>query len=525
MPTSKQIQQYAKHPKLFRRDLRVDVNGSVCNFGDVMDPWQREDFNAMDDAMRYCSGQTQDKPEAMYHYRGRARGHSKTTDLAVIVIWVMLFATRQLRGYAYAEDRDQAKLLKNSIEQLLRLNPWLAEVLEVQASAVVHIKENLPGAGSTLSIEASNVASSYGILPDFIIADELCHWEHDKGQELWTSILSSAAKRDRCLLCAISNAGWMTDWQWDIVCAMQDDPAWNYVHLEGVKASWLNDKRLESQRKMMPEVAYRRLWENQWSSGGGDALLPEAIEAAFKAELLPMTGNEPGYSFVAGVDLSKVRDHTAIVVLGVPDDGKVGRIRLANHWTYKPTHDNPTLHLEVVQKLLELDETYALRYVGFDSYESSYPIQALEADGGKWRRSQYHYRQQPFAREIPPSPSNQRLFTLHTLEAFNDRRLDLYPCEPLKTDLYKLRAEEKSYGVKLECKRDKDGHGDTYSAFAVALLLATEVAAEPPLMMDDLLSGDGANYASQFAQRVKEYEAEQRWLAEPEPNYYPGGQL
>lgn len=121
--------------------------------------------------------------------------------------WVLAFATRPLRGYAFAADRDQAGLLKDAMATIVRLNPWLGTILDVQKNLVLNIASDHPGQSSKLEIFTSDVASSYGILPDFIIADELTHWEGDGS--LWHSLISSAAKRTNCLLCVITNAGYM----------------------------------------------------------------------------------------------------------------------------------------------------------------------------------------------------------------------------------------------------------------------------------------------------------------------------
>ena len=97
---------------------------------------------------------------------------------------------------------------------IVRLNPWLGGILDVQKNLVVNIAAGHPGEGGRLDIFTSDVASSWGILPDLIIADELCHWEGDGS--LWHSIISSAAKRKNCLLCVISNAGFIDSWQWPV---------------------------------------------------------------------------------------------------------------------------------------------------------------------------------------------------------------------------------------------------------------------------------------------------------------------
>ena len=231
----------------------------------------------------------------------------------------MSFAARPIKATAFAADKDQARLLRDAMETLIRLNPWLAGVLTVEAHRVVVTAQGHPGEGGTLTIEASDVGSSYGILPDLIIADELVHWQGDSG--LWHSLISSAAKRSNCLLVVISNAGFADSWQWAVREAARTDEAWHFSQLDGPRASWLSPERLAEQRRMLPAVAYARLWGNQWSSGGGDALTPADIAVAFVEGLQPMAGSEPGWLFVAGIDLGLTRDGSAVVVLAVPDGG------------------------------------------------------------------------------------------------------------------------------------------------------------------------------------------------------------
>ena len=77
-----------------------------------------------------------------------ARGHSKTTDIAVCA-WAMAFATRPLKGYAYAADKDQAQLLRQAMQTLVRLNDWLGSILSVDAHSVLNTGRPQPGEGGT----------------------------------------------------------------------------------------------------------------------------------------------------------------------------------------------------------------------------------------------------------------------------------------------------------------------------------------------------------------------------------------
>src|SRR5690606_31251604 len=88
---SKLFNRYAADPAAFRDDLNVDVNGSVKRFGDIMDPWQRDDFALLDPGLKLCNGRSE-KPAINRVYFERPRGHSKTTDLAVTVCWALAFA-------------------------------------------------------------------------------------------------------------------------------------------------------------------------------------------------------------------------------------------------------------------------------------------------------------------------------------------------------------------------------------------------------------------------------------------------
>lgn len=464
------FQRYATDPEAFRRDLLIDVDGSVRKFGDVQDDWQRSDFLSLDPALLRVTGRSNDDAK-MRAFLERPRGHSKTQDLAIISSAALAFATRPLRGYCFATDQQQANLLKDAIARIVRLNPWLATIISVQRDGVVNIADKHPGKGSKLEIFTSDVGSSYGILPDLIVADELCNWSGDGS--LWDSLLSSAAKKRNCLLVIISNAGFCDSWQWKIREAARTDDAWIFSRLEGPRASWLDEKRLEEQRRMLPQIAFSRLWENCWSSGGGDCLLPSDVAIAFKSDLQPMTGNEPDFNFVAGVDLGLTRDCSAVVTLGIGKFGspQAGKIQLANHklWIPKPGYK---INLTDIENYInELDQQYNLQTVGFDPWQAEHLAQRLEANAKHRRRQQRLFRAKPWMQEVPPTGTNLRETASLLIESFQDFRLHLYPCEPLRRDLLKLRVEEKSYGFRLTSPRDETGHGDSVSAFGLALLV------------------------------------------------------
>lgn len=522
MISAKLYQRYAADPSAFRDDLHVDVDGIARRLGEVQDDWQRDDFAAIDPALLRCSGRSTDSTAKMRVYLERGRGHSKTTDLAVTCCYALAFATRPIRGYAFAADKDQAALLKDAMHTIVRLNPWLGKLLDVQKGLVLNIAKSHPGAGSRLDIFTSDVGSSYGILPDLIIADELCHWQASATSEndgaLWHSIISSAAKRSNCLLCVISNAGFIDSWQWAVREAARTDDAWHFSRLDGPVASWLTPARLAEQERMLPAIAFARLWGNQWSSGGGDALLPSDIEAAFNPDLQPMTGGEPGWVFAAGVDLGLTRDGASVVVLAVTNDGRAGKIRLAHHKLWRPQRGQKINLLDVERHILDLDAKYRLEFVGFDPWQMEHLAQTLEADSGRRSRNlRRHFYLQPWCREIAPTAANLREQATLVIECFNDRRLQFFPCEPLRRDLHKLRVVEKGTSFRMESPRDADGHGDNYSAFANALVITHELAGQCRVITAPTFDGPGhesfsARMSRLWQQRVAEHQREQEYL-------------
>src|SRR5262249_46755310 len=151
-------------------------------------------------------------------------------------------------------DRDQAALDRNHVARLVALNPWLGALIDVQQWRIVNKRT-----GSALDIISSDAPSSYGLLIDFAICDEVTIWP--KG-DFSDSIAPAAAKRANCLLLCIGNAGFQDSWQWSLREAVRHDAAWLFSRLEGCVASWITPDNLDEQRRLLPAVAFLRLWCN-----------------------------------------------------------------------------------------------------------------------------------------------------------------------------------------------------------------------------------------------------------------------
>jgi phage terminase large subunit-like protein len=467
MLSPERIPLYFASPAAFRDDLIVEIDGQPFRFGDRMAEFQKSDFAACDSGWLRCVGAPIEGTPRMRAYFERPRGHSKTTDIAAMVIWALVFARQLTGGYAAAADRDQGRLLIEQIQTCLRRNELLATILDLQANKAVNVAQKLPGYGSSLQVLASDVGSSYGILPSFVVCDELTHWQGDG--DLFHSLISSAAKKDNAFLAIITNSGRNRGacWQWSVRSHAATSPSWIFSSLSGPDPRFLSDEQQEELRRMLPGAVYGRLVENIWSAGG-DALSGDDIAACI-TQAGPMCGDEPGYVFVGGLDLSTKRDFSGYCVVGVHRQSQ--RLRLARCQSWAPAGKSGSVDLDAVKMaVIESHKQYRLKKCAFDPFQAHLlQIQAHKEAGV------------PFE-EMTFNGQNLTRMASSVLEVFKSRQIDLYKDPRLISDLQRLNIVEKSFGWKLEADRSAaagGGHADRAMALAIALPAALELLRRP----------------------------------------------
>ena len=480
------LARLAGDPVVFRQHLLIDTDTGPHPLAHCLDAWQAADFAALDSGWRRVAGH--DVEGRQRAYLERPRGHSKTADLAVMATWALFASRKQISGVAAAADRDQARLLRDAVAKLVSGNPWLAPILEVQSYRVCNRHT-----GSTLEILSADAPSSYGLTPDFVIVDELTHWGTDS---LWVSLFSAAAKRANAMLVIISNAGvGMGDsWQWRIRAAARGDESWYFSFLDGPVASWISQKHLAEQRRLLPPIAFERLWLNRWTSGSGDALTSDDVDAALTRKR-PWTARRPGWVFVGGLDIGLSKDNTALVIVGkcvgerrwvtrpaqaatvpkslaaardlgfMPDPPPdevisevpaTGRLRLASVVLWRPGPGRRVDLAAVERSILRLHEHFGLEQLAYDPSQAEYLADRLGDAGVPVER-------------VPFTGGNLQSMATSLLDVFGARQLDLFPHEQLLVDLRALRIEERSYGLRLTSPRGPTGHGDCATALALAI--------------------------------------------------------
>jgi hypothetical protein len=113
-----------------------------------------------------------------YHWLGRARGYSKTSDLGGMGIGVLLAqAPPRARLYGIAADQAQGKLLVDAIGGFASRTPELQGALQIQELKVVGVRS-----GATLTILPADSASVWGLRPFFVVADEVTQWHERRAR-------------------------------------------------------------------------------------------------------------------------------------------------------------------------------------------------------------------------------------------------------------------------------------------------------------------------------------------------------
>ncbi|MEW4490700.1 terminase large subunit [Thalassoglobus sp. JC818] len=379
------LQRDLGEPERFRNRVLIPSE-QLLPFSSVAAPWQIEDLGALDEAWkRLASGDVEPDANVIRRaYIERPRGHSKTSDMALQISWILLAAVRPVTGLAAAADRDQAKFLYDSIQRLTNANPNLFEEL----SFVQHQIKN-KRTGSRLEVISSDVKSSFGALPDFVVCDELCHWEKP---DMWYSLLSSAAKKSECVLSILTNAGVGKGWQWEVREHARQSSSWHFSSLDGPQAHWITDDWLQEQRSLLPEPVFERLWLNRWQHSDGNFVTLDEAEACRDSLLMYQVCGQPGIPYVATIDYAEKHDLTVGCVCHL--DGE--KVIVDRMDVVKPSPQNPT-RIQWVEDWIEDigSRFHRVRFV-VDEYqllstiqrlENRYPIErfAFRAGGGNER--------------------------------------------------------------------------------------------------------------------------------------------
>ncbi|MDQ3661722.1 MAG: hypothetical protein M3454_11820 [Actinomycetota bacterium] len=315
----------------------------------------------------------------------RSRGSGKTDDLGGLLIAVSMTQLPEgSRSYAAAADRDQAKLLLDSIAGFVTRTPLLSGRWEIGSYRATEL-----ATGSTIDVLAADAAGSYGIRSAFTTVDELCVWPQTPShQRLWESLSSSAAKSKASRLVIISTPSDPAHWSRRIYDHAVDDPLWNVLVTEG-PSPWIDPERIEEQKRRLTDSAFQQLFEGRWTPGEDRLTTIEALRdcATLSGPLDPIMGK----SYTIGLDLGVKNDRSAAAVChGVsidPADREEGdptkglKIVVDRMAVWSGTRSEPVQLREVEEWLVQASRLYNGAKVVTDPWQAIGSAQRLRDTG------------------------------------------------------------------------------------------------------------------------------------------------
>ena len=460
-------------PAAFQQGIHIATGSGPRRFGDCMADFQRERFTAVNPSLLAVA--RHEAPPVPRIWDERTKGASKDTDWTVNLLWLLAFSRRPLRMQVGAFDSEQADEVRLIVKDILRtdgpINDFLRQVTEAQSDKIINSRT-----GSVIEILTSDKFGSHGSRIDLLLLNELTHQPSSGFAE---TLFDNLDKMPNALGVVATNSGHDPSWQldWKSVFAAAPD---RWLMLAFNRPSpWVSAAALAEAEKRNPPGRFQRLWHGIWTPEEGSAALSaETIAAAFVPGLQPQQFAEYGVEYCAGVDLGISRDASAVCILGVRrrHDGH-GRIRLAYTKRWQPTPGKRVDLQEVEDTLRDLHLCFGFAQLQYDPWQAVHLASRLQAGGlGRMVAGTNRKPGLPMV-ECPPTGSNLQRMATALLSAFADRRVELFDDPDLKRDLQRLRIEERSFGFRLVAPHDAFGHGDLGTAFSLALLAASELAA------------------------------------------------
>ncbi len=438
-------------------------------FADCMAPFQRETFAALAESIHAVRDGT--APPTRRWWIERTKKAGKDSDLAIVLLWLVAFATRPLLIQVCAAKEGQAAIIKRRAKDLITYNPWLGDLVSIQQGRIV-------GGLGEVKIETTHSGKvAHGDTPDLLILNELVHVDRWGVME---AHMNNADGVPRGVVIIATNAG------------IKGSPAWVWrenalAHHKGRRwcvkiwhrpAPWLDDEDVaEAKRRDPIGGEFDRLYWGRWISGMGDALTEGEIDAVFRDGLGP-SGPLLGWLFLAALDMGISHDHSGLVVVGVnPAEqeivGGVAKRIVRVFWLrgFVPSVPTADGKLEVdagavERECLRLHEEYGVEWFGYDP-----------AAGG-WAVAQRLRERGVPMREMTFSSANLTAMAQSLVQLVKGGRLECYedPEGRLRRDLGKFSIEHKPpSGYKLTAVSDEHGHADVGTALVICLPTAIEL--------------------------------------------------
>jgi phage terminase large subunit-like protein len=316
------------------------------------------------------------KSTTRYHFLTRARGWSKTTDLAAIALVIMLTQAHPgQRVDVVAADRDQGALLIAAINKFLVRTPGLAGRLQVS-----RYKVTAPG-DIVLEALPSDPAGSHGRAPALLIVDELAQWpDTPSARDKWTANYTGLHKEHGARLVVLTTAGDPAHFSHPIRERADASPMWRLHEVHG-PSPWAEQAYLDEQHASLTDASWRRFYLNEWTAGDDRFTTLEDVRACVRhsGPLQPV----PGIKYIIGVDLGWKHDRTAVAVAHLEPSHTPGTptvvIDRLDIWA--GSRDNPVILDDVETSILATANLFNRATIKMDAREGVGMAQRLRSHG------------------------------------------------------------------------------------------------------------------------------------------------
>ncbi len=420
-----------------------------------------------------------------YAFLTRARGSSKTTDLAGIALAALI---EQLppasRSYALAADREQGQLLIDATQGFVARTPGLTGLVQVDTWRATN-----RSTGATFEVLAADAPGAWGKLPHLVICDERAQWAvTPSSEQLWRAMFSAMPKVAGSRLVILTTAGDPAHPAGKLIARARASDRW-YVNEVPGPTPWADPDDIEEQRAELPEWEFARLVKNEWRSSA-DRL----ASASDVAACVTLWGDQPydkRYGYVAAVDLGLTRDRTVVAVCHLEQRHGADHTEVTGHKVvldrmrvWSGSRAAPVQLSEVEDYLVEVDEAYHRPKVVFDPYQAVGMAQRLKRRGLECEEFTF------------TAQSVGRLgLTLHTL--LRNQNLAIPEDPELIDELQNVRLRETSPGV-VRLDNDAGRHDDRAVTLAMCAERLLRKPAEPEY---DLQFEVLPRYGSTFGER------------------------
>jgi hypothetical protein len=384
-----------------------------------------------------------------YNFLTRARGGSKTTDLAACALALLLTAKHGARLYWLAADQDQGRLALDAIAGFVARTPGLGGLVDLGARRVA-----VSRSAASLEVLAADAPGAWGLLPAAVFVDELAQWaDTPQPRRLWEAVSSAVAKLPDAKLVVLTTAGDPVHFSAKILEHAKGSQLWRVNEVSG-PPPWMAADRVAEQRARLPQAVFEQLFLNRWVAADGAFLDPGLVDAAFTLDG-PAVDREADRSYVAGLDLGHVNDRS-VFALGHREGGATHLDRLR---VWEGSRSRPVDFGEVERFVVAAHKRFGFR-LRIDPWQGLDLAQRLRAAGV--RTDEFHFS----------TASKQRLASA-LLEGINGGTLRLYAADGLRDELVGLRVKQTSSGA-WTFDHAAGGHDDRAVALALMLMAALD---------------------------------------------------